>query len=54
VRFVGDLIEVGQMWTHGGTYGWNMDPNAGNWMLTWERINASADGLPVDEDKLDP
>ena len=24
------------------------------WFRTWERLNASADGLPIEDDKLEP
>ena len=53
VRFVSDFVEVGVMTVEFGAYG---DFRTGNpaRLLTWERLNASADGLPVEEDSLIP
>jgi len=56
VRFVSDFIDHGDHGNlaYGGIYGWNMAATAESQMFTWERINCSADGLPVEEDKLNP
>jgi prepilin-type processing-associated H-X9-DG protein len=56
VRWVSELIETGNNWdaSYGGIYGWPLSPNAADLMLTWQRINASADGLPVEEADLTP
>jgi prepilin-type processing-associated H-X9-DG protein len=56
VRWVSDRIEASGHTdpAYGGIYGWNMHPNAADLMKTWERINCSADGLPVDEAGLNP
>jgi prepilin-type processing-associated H-X9-DG protein len=53
VRFVSEFIECCNFLPGGGPY---VDFHSGDpaRLLTWERINASADGLSVEEDKLTP
>src|SRR6185295_14120628 len=49
VRFVSDTVEVG---VKSGVYDWAWD-NSPSGMGTWERLNASGDGLVLD-DTSDP
>jgi prepilin-type processing-associated H-X9-DG protein len=53
VRWVSDLVDRGQVvnWYGHFTNPWGGNPAR---MGTWERLNASGDGLPIEEDRLDP
>ena len=60
VRFISDFIERGYngshcIWTVGpyGYSGNTDDDSVAPCILTWERINASADNLPIDDSKLE-
>ena len=53
VRWVSDFVECCNFLPGGGPY---VDFLSGNpdRLKTWERLNTSADGLPVEEDDLSP
>jgi len=58
VQFISDFIEHG---TESGFWEWEVSdaqlvgsPTAAPRFLTWERLNASADSLVIDEERLDP
>jgi len=50
VRFISSSVQYANHFSveGGGPYGWPMNHSSAD-MLTWERLNASADGLVVDD-----